>query len=55
MPSQFHPEFDADVGRAPITQRAVRFGALAAPALASHARTGEGARLAGWIGRFKAG
>lgn len=49
---QFHPEFTPDFAAALIAERPDRYGALAGPAIASHARPDDCARVGRWIGRF---
>lgn len=49
---QFHPEFTPAFCTALIEARRHRYGALAGPAVESHARPNDCARVGGWIGRF---
>ena len=49
---QFHPEFTPGFATALIEGAPDRYGAMAAAAIASHARPDDCARIGGWIGRF---
>lgn len=49
---QFHPEFTPAFAAALIGAQRDCYGALAAPAIASHSEPDDGARVGRWVGRF---
>lgn len=49
---QFHPEFSPEFAVALIETLRDRYGPLADPAIASHAKPADSKRVGGWLGQF---